>query len=154
MTIFSSGAIKDADSHEVPFSKVEADKMPSKRQTGAGKDEAVQTDEPCRLVQDPGSRRPPGEHQASKEGTDLNSEEAVIDAPDAGPLSGKRVIRLSAGQDSHLQRESTPPANGSNDVLAQGRRREPVDLDSLEDNNGRVAPVGSRGEANSDGKTL
>ena len=149
MTILSSGAIEEADSHEVPNSKVEADKTPSKRQRGAGKDEVVQMEEPCRLLQDQGSR-----HQASKEGMDLNSEEAGIDASDAGPLSEKGGIGFSAGQDTNLQREPTAPENGSNGMLAPGRRKEPVNLDSLEDNNGTVAPVRSRGEADSDGKNL
>lgn len=139
---------------------VEADKAPLKRKTGVDNDNMVQMDMSSGLLQDQVSRGPQGEHQASREPIDLNSEEAMtVDAQE--PLSGKQVIHSSGEQaiasaslGTDLQRKASPArVNGLNGMLAPGRSRELLDLDSLEDNNGRHAPVGNRGDTDYDGKT-
>lgn len=138
---------------------VEADKAHSKRKT-VDNDNMVQMDMSSGLLQD--QVRPHGEHQASREPIDLNSEEAmIVDAQEAEPLSGKQVIHSSGEQaiasaslGTNLQRKASPArVNGLNGMLAPGRSRELLDLDSLEDNNGRHAPVGNRGDTDYDGKT-
>lgn len=141
---------------------VEADKSPLKRKTGVDNDNMLHMDMSSRLLQVQMSREPHGEHQASREPIDLNSEEAmIVDAQEAEPLSGKQVIHSSGEQaiasaslGTDLQRKASPArVNGLNGMLAPGRSRELLDLDSLEDNNGRHAPVGNRGDTDYDGKT-
>lgn len=162
ITILFPDAFNDPDSHEMMISKVlGADKVPSKRKAGADKDHVVQ------MVQEQVSRRLHKEHQASRDQSDPNSEEAmIVDTQEAEPSSGKQVIHSSgeqtinsASQGMALQRKATPArvngvVNGFNGVLAPGRSRELQDLDSLEDNNGRHEPVGNRGDTDYDGKTL
>lgn len=162
VTIHFPDAFSDPDSHEMMISKVVgADKAPSKRAAGVDKDHVVQ------MVQEQVSRRPHKEHQASRDQHDHNSEEAMtVDAQEAEPSSGKQVIHSSgeqtinsASQGMDLQRKATPArvngvVNGFNGMLAPGRSREQLDLDSLEENNGRHEPVGNRGDTDYDGKTL
>ncbi|KAM7420583.1 hypothetical protein PAMA_015014 [Pampus argenteus] len=82
--------------------------------------------------------------QASREHTDLNSEEGVmVHAQEAGNLQRKQLIHFSgdqvadsASQGINVQRKaSSGRAAGLNGML---------DQDSLEDNNGRLAAVGNR----------
>ena len=119
-----------------------------------------------RPVQDQGSREHGEPHvaqQASRERADLNSEEGMmVDTQGAKSLSRRQVIHSSRDQvtdnarlGTSVQRRATPRrVNGLNAMLPPGQSREPLDLDSLEVNNGRPAPVGNRGEVDYDGKTL
>lgn len=132
---------------------VEKVKIPSRRKTGGDKGNVGLMS--SRLVQDQGSREPDGpprEHQASREPTDLNDEEGVtVDA---------QLVRLSRDQvtdnaslSSNLKRKATPGgADGLKSMLAPGRNREPVDQDSVEDDNCRPPPVDNRGDTDYDGK--
>ncbi|XP_044063540.1 uncharacterized protein LOC122881414 isoform X2 [Siniperca chuatsi] len=153
-------AFKDLDSHEIMIPKVvEKDKAPSRRNTG---DNMGPMDMSSMLVRDQGSGEhsgPHGAHQASRERTDLNSEEEVmVVAQEAENVSGKQVIRSSGAHmtdsdslGTNVQRKATPGrVNGFNGMLAPGRSRELLDWDSLEDNNGRPAPVVNRGDTDDD----
>ncbi|XP_042345487.1 uncharacterized protein LOC121945400 [Plectropomus leopardus] len=148
----SKDAIKGPDSDEIMTPEVvEKDKTQSRRKTNVGP-----KDMSSRLVQDRGSREHSGPHreqQASRELTDLNSEEGVmVNAQGAENVSGKQVIHSSRDQMSgSLQRKGTPGgAHGLNGMQVPGRSRELLDQDSLEGNNGRPAPVGNRGDTDYD----
>lgn len=136
------------------------DNSPSRRKSGGDVDNMGSLAMSSRLVQDQGSREHSGPHvahQASREGPDLNSEEGMTAGAEI--LVGKQIMHLrrdqvtdSANPGSNLQRKATPGrVHGLDVVLAPGQSRELVDWDSLEDNNGRPAPVGNRGD---DGKTF
>ncbi|KAM6995327.1 uncharacterized protein LKV04_007554 [Tautogolabrus adspersus] len=145
----SADVLKGPDSHEV---------MNSRRKTGGiSKDNSGPMDVSSRPVQDQGSREhigPVGAQQASRGQVDLNSQEVLTaDPSNADNLSGKQVLRLSRSQvtdsareSKHLQRKAAPRrVNGLNGMLPPGMSREVLDLDSLEENNGRPAPMGNRG---------
>ncbi|KAF1387783.1 hypothetical protein PFLUV_G00083530 [Perca fluviatilis] len=143
---------KGLDSDEIVIPKVvEKDKAPLRRKTNMRL-----MDMSSRLVQDQGSREhggPHRTHQASRERTDLNSEEGVtVDSQKAENLSRKQVISLSRDRvTSSLQRKAAPGrVHELNGMLVPGRSRELLDPDSLEDNIGRPAPVGNRGDADYD----
>lgn len=158
--LFPDG-FKDPDSHELMISKFEKNKGPSRKKTGVNKDNMVQMDMRSRVVQDQGSRGQHGQQQASTERIDLNSEEAmIVDAQRAEPLSEKQVTPSIRDQTTdslvtNRQRKATPVRiNGLNGVLTPGQSRELLDLDSLEENNGRPAPAGNGGHTDYDGKTF
>ncbi|XP_060906706.1 uncharacterized protein LOC132984078 [Labrus mixtus] len=140
---------KHLDSHEV---------MNSRRKTGSiSKDNSGPVDVSSRPVQDQGSREhigPVAAQQASRGQVDHNSQEVLTaDPSNAYNLSGKQVHRLRRGQvtdrasvGKHLQRKAAPRGvHGLNGMLRPGMSREVLDLDSLEENNGRPAPIGNRG---------
>ncbi|XP_028437099.1 uncharacterized protein LOC114557683 isoform X2 [Perca flavescens] len=148
----NGGESRGLDSDEIVIPKVvEKDKAPLRRKT-----KMRLMDMSSRLVQDQGSREhggPHGAHQASRERTDLNSEEGVtVDAQKIENLSGKQVISLSRDRvTSSLQRKAAPGrVHELNGMLVPVRSRELLDPDSLEDNIGRPAPVGNRGDADYD----
>ncbi|XP_039662853.1 uncharacterized protein LOC120562956 isoform X2 [Perca fluviatilis] len=148
----SRDVFKGLDSDEIVIPKVvEKDKAPLRRKTNMRL-----MDMSSRLVQDQGSREhggPHRTHQASRERTDLNSEEGVtVDSQKAENLSRKQVISLSRDRvTSSLQRKAAPGrVHELNGMLVPGRSRELLDPDSLEDNIGRPAPVGNRGDADYD----
>ncbi|XP_039974456.1 uncharacterized protein LOC120784598 isoform X2 [Xiphias gladius] len=140
----SEDAVKGLESHEIEImipNVVENDNAPLGRKTGVDKDSVGPVDMSRRLVQDHGSR----------EWTDLDKDEGMtVDAhKEDGNLSGKQDIRLSGdeltgsgSQCANLQRKAGR-VNGLNGVLAPGPSREMLDLDSLEDNNDRLAAVGN-----------
>lgn len=144
--VLSPDACRGLDSDEIMISKVlEKDQAPSRRKTNVGS-----------LVQDHGSREhggPQGAHPASVERTDLNGEQTV-DIQEAEHVPGKPVLRWSEDQvTSSIQRKATPGrVHGLNGMPTPGRSRELMERDSLEDN-GRPAPVGTRGGTDYDGKT-
>lgn len=153
------------DSHEIVIpNAVEKDKAPSRRNTGVDQDNMRPMDMSSRLVWDQGSREHSGPHrphQASRERTDLNSEEGMmVYAQEAENLPGKQVIHLNEDQvtdsdslETIVQRKATPGrANGLNGMLAPGPSKELLDWDSLEEN--RPAPVGNRGDTDYDGETI
>ncbi|XP_040900904.1 uncharacterized protein LOC121186281 [Toxotes jaculatrix] len=128
---------KALESHEIKIMipKVVVNDNAPGRKTGVDEDSVEPVDT---------SRRTMVQDQGSTERTDLDSEEGMD-----GNLSGKQVIRLSgdkmtdsAGQGANLQRRAGR-VNGLNGMLAPGQSREMLDWDSLEDNNGRPAAVGS-----------
>ncbi|KAL7393746.1 hypothetical protein ABVT39_015482 [Epinephelus coioides] len=143
-------ALKGLDSDEIMIPKV-VEKALSRRETNVGSVNISR-----RLVQDQGSRElgePRGADTASREWTDLNSEEGVMmNTQGAENLSGQHVIRLSGDQvTGRLQRKATPErVHGLNGMMASYISRELVDPDSLEENNGRPAPVGNRGDVDHD----
>ncbi|XP_038567670.1 uncharacterized protein LOC119897785 [Micropterus salmoides] len=149
------------DSHEIVIpNAVEKDKAPSRRNTGVDQDNMRPMDMSSRLVWDQGSREHSGPHrphQASRERTDLNSEEGMmVYAQEAENLPGKQVIHLNEDQvtdsdslETIVQRKATPGrANGLNGMLAPGPSKKLLDWDSLEEN--RPAPVGNRGDTDYD----
>ncbi|XP_049902404.1 uncharacterized protein LOC126391579 isoform X2 [Epinephelus moara] len=146
----SRDAIKGLGSDEIMIPKV-VEKAFSRWETNVGSVNISR-----RLVQDQGSRElgePHGADTASREWTDLNSEEGVMmNTQGAENLSGQNVIRLSGDQvTGRLQRKATPErVHGLNGMMAPYISRELVDPDSLEENNGRPAPVGNRGDVDHD----
>ncbi|CAK6960475.1 uncharacterized protein LOC122987485 isoform X2 [Scomber scombrus] len=156
----SRDTFKDLDSHEITIAEAaEKDKAPSQRKMGMDKDNVGQMDISSRLVWDYGSREYSGPQRAllevqraSREHTDLNSEEGVmVDAQEAGNLLRKQAIPFtadqvtdSASQGINLQKKASSwRAAELNGMLTPGRSRELLDQDSLEDNNGRPAALGN-----------
>lgn len=138
---------------------VEKDKAPSRRKTGADQVSVGLMDTSRRLVQDHGSREQSGPRrplQASRECTDFHSEEKMmVDAHGVENLPGKQVTylrgdKVTGSQGVNLRRKAGRGDN-LNGMLAQGESRELRDRDSLEDNNGRLVPVGNR-DTDYDGK--
>ncbi|XP_026149895.1 uncharacterized protein LOC113122633 isoform X2 [Mastacembelus armatus] len=138
--------VKDVESHEILTPKVvQNDETPF---TGASKDKVVLLDVSRRLVQEHGSRErsgPCGSHQASKEQTDLDSEEGMtVDAQEVETVSGKQVMCLDGarmtGEDSQgptLQRKAGR-VEGMKGTVVSGESRDLLDQDSLEDNNSNI----------------
>ncbi|XP_034553381.1 uncharacterized protein LOC117822641 [Notolabrus celidotus] len=107
-----------------------------------------------RPTKDWGSRKHPGSvgaQQASREHIDLNSQEGLtVGARNVVSLGGNQV-NDSANQGTKFQRKAAPGrVPVSNVMLTQGQSREVVDLDSLEENNGRHALTDNRGHADID----
>ncbi|CAJ1061671.1 uncharacterized protein LOC117822641 [Xyrichtys novacula] len=147
-------SVKDPDSHEAMNPAV-MEKGPSQRRTGGtNTNNTGLKDVSSRPVQDLGSREHPGPaeaHRASVEQIDLNSQEGLtVGARDLVNLSGEQV-NDGVSQGTNLRRWApSPRVNGLNSLSAPGRRREVQDPDSLEENNGRPAPAGNRGNTDYD----
>lgn len=135
---YSPGVIEDPDSHEEAISK-DSVKTPLKKRAENTND---------RLF-------------GPVEQMDLNSGEA---ARDAEPSPGKQVDNSSVEQvnqsanvvaDDHHRKATPVGGAGFNGMLAADRSRELQDLDSLEDNAGRPAPVWDhRRDTDYDGKSV
>lgn len=120
---------------------------PPKKTTGVGKDSLRVMDVTSKLVQYHGSREQggiTGKNQASRDQTDLHSEEgAIVKGWEGG------------SQSSNIQRWATPGrVDGMNGMLVHGQSGEIPDWDSLEDNNDSLAAVGNNKQTDYDGKTI
>ncbi|XP_075882782.1 uncharacterized protein LOC142888406 [Nelusetta ayraudi] len=118
-----TGVIEDPDSHEEAISK-DSVKTPLKKRAENTND---------RLV-------------GPVEQMDLNSGEAARDAePSPGQVDNSSVEQVNQSAnvvaDDHHRKATPVGGAGFNGMLAAGRSRELQDLDSLEDNAGRPAPV-------------
>ncbi|KAM9310152.1 uncharacterized protein KZ484_026095 [Pholidichthys leucotaenia] len=122
---------KGLSSDEIMIPVVAKDKAPLKRTAAVGRNAGMTSS----LIQDHGSveqREIQGEHQANGGQIDPNSAEETM-----------TKAQGSVAQSPNPVQRKTPSrrVNGPNIMVAQGQNEEMLDVDSLEANNGRLAPV-------------